>query len=126
MFKFSNQLVVFERLEGKLATTVFTNCGHQNGHTYVRLKASVNFINRSSLHFKLNFSVTLVPIVILAKFPHSPILHYACGSMGVVLCFATKKQQKQRIVSQRLYCFYHYFPLTMTCMHNEVWGCAEI
>ena len=30
----------------------------------------------------------------LAKFPHSPILHYASGSMCVVLCFATKKQQK--------------------------------
>ena len=28
------------------------------------------------------------------KFPHSPILHYACGSMCVVLCFATKKQKK--------------------------------
>ena len=35
---------------------------------------------------------------ILDKFPHSPILHYACGSMLVVLCFATKKQQKQRII----------------------------
>ena len=33
-----------------------------------------------------------------AKFPPSPILHYACGSRYVVLCFATKKQQKQRIV----------------------------
>ena len=33
-----------------------------------------------------------------AKFPHSPILHYACGSMYVVLCFTTKKQQKRRIV----------------------------
>ena len=33
-----------------------------------------------------------------AKFPHSPILHNACGSMCVVLCFATKQQQKQRIV----------------------------
>ena len=27
------------------------------------------------------------------KFPHSPILHYACGSMYVVHCFATKKQK---------------------------------
>ena len=32
------------------------------------------------------------------KFPHSPILHCACGSMHAVFCFATKKQQKQRIV----------------------------
>ena len=63
---------------------------------------------------------------IAAKFPHSPILHYACGSMYVVLCFITKKQQKQRIVPQLLYCFCHYFPLTITCIHNEVWGCAEI
>ena len=61
-----------------------------------------------------------------AKFPHSPILHYACGPMYVVLCFTTKKQQKQRIVLHLLHCFYHYFPLTMTCMYNEVWGCAEI
>ena len=29
--------------------------------------------------------------IVMAKFPHSPILHYACGSMCVVLCFATKK-----------------------------------
>ena len=63
---------------------------------------------------------------IRAKFPHSPILQYACGSMYVVLCFATKKQQKQRIVKQLLRCFCHYFPLTMTSMHNEVWDCAEI
>ena len=41
----------------------------------------------------------------VAKFPHSPILHYACGSMYVVRCFTTKKQQKQRIVPQLLYCF---------------------
>ena len=61
-----------------------------------------------------------------AKFPHSAILHYTCGSMCVVLCFATKKQQKQRIVPQLLHSFCHYFPLTMTCMHNEEWGCAEI
>ena len=33
-----------------------------------------------------------------AKFPHSPILHYACGSMYVVPCLSTRKQQKQRIV----------------------------
>ena len=33
-----------------------------------------------------------------AKFPYNPILHYASGSMCVVLCFATKKQQNQRIV----------------------------
>ena len=32
-----------------------------------------------------------------AKFPHNPIL-YARGLMYVVVCFATKKQQKQRIV----------------------------
>ena len=57
-----------------------------------------------------------------AKFPHSPILHYACGSMYAVLCFTTKKQQKQRIVPQLLHCFSHYFPLTITCMHNEVMG----
>ena len=53
-----------------------------------------------------------------AKFPCSPILHYVCGSMCVVLCFATKKQQKQRIVPELLHCFCHCFPLTMTCMHN--------
>ena len=56
--------------------------------------------------------------VSVAKFPHSPILYYPCGSMCVVLCFATKKQQKQqkqRIVPQLLHCFSHYFPLTMTC-----------
>ena len=44
-----------------------------------------------------------------AKFPHNPILHYACGLMYVVVCFATKKQQKQRIVPQLLHCFCHYF-----------------
>ena len=57
--------------------------------------------------------------------PHT-VLHYSCGSICVVLCFATKKQQKQRIVPQLLHCFCHYFPLTITCMYNEVWGCAEI
>ena len=44
-----------------------------------------------------------------AKFPHSPILHYACGSMCVVLCFATKKQQKQRKVPQRVVLFLPLF-----------------
>ena len=44
-----------------------------------------------------------------AKFPHSPILHYACGSIYVVLCFATKKQQKQRIVPQRIVLFFTLF-----------------
>ena len=56
------------------------------------------------------------------KFPHRPILHYACGSMYVVLCFPTKKQQKQRIVPQLLHCSCHSF----SCMHNEVFSCAEI
>ena len=37
---------------------------------------------------------------VLAKFPHSPILHYACGSMYVNLCLSTRKQQKHRIVPQ--------------------------
>ena len=63
------------------------------------------------------------------KFPHSPILHYACGSMCVVLCFTTNKQ-KQRIVSELLYCFCHYFPLTMTCMqvkafYHDKSGCSD-
>ena len=36
--------------------------------------------------------------------------HTLCiRSMCVVLCFATKKQQKQRIVPQLLHCFCHYF-----------------
>ena len=30
-------------------------------------------------------------VQILAKIPHSLILHYACGSMCVVNCFAIKK-----------------------------------
>ena len=72
---------------------------------------------------QVKFSDTLTAS---AKFLHSSILHYACGSMCVVLCFATKKQQKQHIVPQLLHCVCHYFPLTMTCMLNEVWGCAEI
>ena len=50
-----------------------------------------------------------------AKFPHSPILHYACGSMYVVLCFATKKQQKKRIVPQRVVCF-----LTLLSVNNDL------
>ena len=69
-----------------------------------------------------SFTVANLP----AKFPHSPILHYACGSVYIVLYFSTKKQQKQRIVPQLTHSFCHYFPLTMTYMHNEVWGCAEI
>ena len=33
-----------------------------------------------------------------AKLLHSPILYHTCGSMCLVLCFDTKKEQKQRIV----------------------------
>ena len=50
--------------------------------------------NLPALEVKIGASV----VGLLAKFPHSPILHYACGLMYVVLCFATKKQQKQHIV----------------------------
>ena len=30
-----------------------------------------------------------------SSFPYSPIFHYACGSMYVVVCLATRKQQKK-------------------------------
>ena len=42
----------------------------------------------------------------MAKFPYSPKLHRACGSMYVVLC----------MLPQLLYCFYHYFPSTAACI----------
>ena len=63
-----------------------------------------------------------------AKFPYSysPVLHSAYGLMYVVLCLSTTKQQRKPIVSQLVYCFCYYFPLTNTCIHNEVWSCAEI
>ena len=41
------------------------------------------------------------------------------------LFYHRKRTAKQCIVPQLLRSFYHYFPLTMTCIHNEVWGCAE-
>ena len=44
-----------------------------------------------------------------AKFPHSPILRYACGSM----CPLFRHQETTKTA---------HFPLSMTCMHNEVWG----
>ena len=58
----------------------------------------------------------------------SKLLHImSATSLGrVVRAHNNKKQQKQRIVLQLYYCFYPLFPLTMICMHNEVWGCAEI
>ena len=55
----------------------------------------------------------------LAKFPHSTILHYACGSMKVVLCLhqeTTKTAHSPTAVAL----FLPYFPLTMTCIHNVV------
>ena len=76
------------------------------------------------VEFVLLHSVILTCGSNQAKFPHSPILHYACGSMYVVLCFATKKQQKPRIVSKRVVLFFTLYYLTY--MHNKVWGCAEI
>ena len=48
----------------------------------------------SHLWDNINFGLSRVQYAIkalTAKFPDSPILHYACGSMYVVLCFATKK-----------------------------------
>ena len=53
-------------------------------------KHELKMLDISSLKYRLSN---------LAIFPHSPILHNACASMCVVLCFATKKQQKHRIVS---------------------------
>ena len=47
----------------------------------------------------------------MAKFPHSPILYYACGSM-----YVTKTATSPVAL---------FLPL-FSCVHNEAWGCAEI
>ena len=62
----------------------------------------------------------------MAKFPHSPLLHYACrtllmenngknNAIAIKLCAAF-------VVSWWLNKGLH----TLNRMHNEVWGCAEI
>ena len=62
----------------------------------------------------------------LAKFPHNPLLHYACRSLstenngknnatavGLCAVFVVSWQRNKGL---------H----TLNRMHNEVWGCAEI
>ena len=62
----------------------------------------------------------------LAKFPHSPILHYACRSL------LTENNGKNNTKAVRLCAVFvvgwwgNKALQTLNRMHNEVWGCAEI
>ena len=61
-----------------------------------------------------------------AKFPHSPILHYACRSL------LTENNGKNNTTAVGLCAVFvvswwrNKGLHTLNCMHNEVWGCAEI
>ena len=62
----------------------------------------------------------------LAKFPHSPIRHYACRSL------LTENNGKNNATAVELCTVFVVFWWrnkglhTLNRMHNEVWGCAEI
>ena len=62
----------------------------------------------------------------LAKFPHSPILYYACRSL------LTENNEKNNATAAGLCTVFVVFWWrdkglhTSNRMHNEVWGCAEI
>ena len=62
----------------------------------------------------------------LAKFPHSPILHYACRSL------LTENNGKNIAIAMGQCAILVVFWWrnkglhTLNRMHNEVWGCAEI
>ena len=62
-----------------------------------------------------------------AKFPHSPILHYACRSL------LTENNGKNNVTAVGLCAVVVVVSRcrnrglnTLNRMHNEVWGCAEI
>ena len=78
-----------------------------------------------SIKFKYNpvlFNFTTV----LAKFPHSPILHCACRSL------LTENNGKKNASAVGLCAVFvvswwrNKGLRTLNRMHNEVWGCAEI
>ena len=61
----------------------------------------------------------------LAKFPHSPILHYACRS------FVTENNKNNATAVELCTVFVVSWWRnkglhTLNRMHNEVWDCAEI
>ena len=63
---------------------------------------------------------------VLAKFPHSPILHYACRLLS------TENNGKNNATAVELCTVFvvswcqNKGLHTLNRMHNEVWGCAEI
>ena len=74
-----------------------------------------------------NLSIQIkVPMNFLAKFPHSPILHYACRSL------LTENKGKNNAIAMGpcavfVVSWWRNKGLhTLNRMHNEVWGCAEI
>ena len=65
-------------------------------------------------------------LIYWAKFPHSPILHYACRSL------LTENNGKHNAIAVGLCAVFvvswwrNKGLHTLNRMHNEVWGCAEI
>ena len=60
------------------------------------------------------------------NFRTTPYLIMHVVSMYVVLCINARKRSRGRILPKLLYYFFHYFPLTRTCMQNEVCCCTEL
>ena len=77
-------------------------------------------------HTTVKWSTASCKLSILAKFPHSPILHYACRP----LLTGDKNKNNATVVGLcDVFVVFWWRDKglhTLNRMHNEVWGCAEI
>ena len=88
------------------------------------IQGSVSYPNTQN---KVDQSILLVQKKSMAKFPHSPILHYACRSLLTENNYGKNNAIAMGLCAVFVVSWWRNKGLhTLNCMHNEVWGCAEI